>query len=97
LSVTHYNNELGEVVEYEMLDPQCLAEMTPLVCCTGYASSPSVSSLVCHLCSLCVVCTEDLIANESVPKIIIKDSILVISNHNSFRVLFDEIASVNFI
>jgi len=33
LSVTHYNNELGEVVEYdvyEMLDPQCLAEMTPL-------------------------------------------------------------------
>ena len=21
LSVTHYNNELGEVVEYEMLDP----------------------------------------------------------------------------
>jgi len=26
-----YNNELGEVVEYEMLDPpQCLAEMTPL-------------------------------------------------------------------
>jgi len=31
LSVTHYNNELGEVVEYEMLDPQCLAEMTPLV------------------------------------------------------------------
>ena len=26
----HYNNELGEVVEYEMLDPQCLAEMTPL-------------------------------------------------------------------
>jgi len=29
LSVTHYNNELGEVVEYEMLDPpQCLAEMT---------------------------------------------------------------------
>jgi len=34
LSVTHYNNELGEVVEYdvyEMLDPQCLAEMTPLI------------------------------------------------------------------
>ena len=36
LSVTHYNNELGEVVEYEMLDlktppPQCLPEMTPLV------------------------------------------------------------------
>ena len=30
MSVTHYNNELGEVVEYEMLDPQCLAEMTPL-------------------------------------------------------------------
>jgi len=33
LSVTHYNNELAEVVEYdvyEMLDPQCLAEMTPL-------------------------------------------------------------------
>jgi len=33
LSVTHYNNELGEVVEYdvyEMSDPQCLAEMTPL-------------------------------------------------------------------
>jgi len=21
ISVTHYNNELGEVVEYEMLDP----------------------------------------------------------------------------
>jgi len=31
LSVTHYNNELGEVVEYEMLDPQCLAEMMPLI------------------------------------------------------------------
>ena len=32
LHVTHYNNELGEVVEYEMLDPpQCLAEMTPLI------------------------------------------------------------------
>jgi len=34
LSVTHYNNELGEVVEYdvyEMLDPQCFAEMTPLI------------------------------------------------------------------
>ena len=30
MSVTHYNNELGEVVEYEMLDPQCLAEMRPL-------------------------------------------------------------------
>jgi len=30
LHVTHYNNELGEVVEYEMLDPQCLAEMMPL-------------------------------------------------------------------
>ena len=30
MSVTHYNNELGEVVEYEMLDPQSLAEMTPL-------------------------------------------------------------------
>ena len=29
LSRTYYNNEL-EVVEYEMLDPQCLAEMTPL-------------------------------------------------------------------
>ena len=33
MSVTYYNNELGEVVEYdvyEMLDPQCLTEMTPL-------------------------------------------------------------------
>ena len=31
MSLTHYNNELGEIVEYEMLDPpQCLAEMTPL-------------------------------------------------------------------
>ena len=27
---THCTNELGEVVEYEMLDPQCLAEMPPL-------------------------------------------------------------------
>jgi len=43
--------------------------------------------------------------NGSVPKIIINDivifsqtaiSILVISNHNSFRVLFDKIASVYF-
>jgi len=38
--------------------------------------------------------------NESVPKIIINDtinlffSILVILNHNSYRVLFDKIASV---
>jgi len=47
------------------------------------------------------------IANESVPKIIINStinfifkgaiSILVISNHNSFRVLFDKIASAYFI
>jgi len=44
--------------------------------------------------------------SESVPKIIINNtinifltaiSILVISNHNSIRVLFDEIASVYFI
>jgi len=44
------------------------------------------------------------IGNESVPKIIINDTInlffktainiLVISNHNSFRVLFDKIATV---
>ena len=42
---------------------------------------------------------------KSVPKIIINDnktfflnwiSILVISNHNSFQVLFDEIASIYF-
>jgi len=49
-----------------------------------------------------------VIGNESVPKIIIRDalnlfffesaiSILVISNHNSFGVLFDKIASVYFI
>ena len=47
------------------------------------------------------------IGNESVPKVIINDtmkcfsetalSILVISNHNSFRVLFDKIAFVYFI
>jgi len=47
------------------------------------------------------------IGNESVPNIIINDtinlffktavSILVVSNHNSFRVLFDKIASVYFI
>jgi len=47
------------------------------------------------------------IGNESVPKIIINDtinlfftsaiSILVISNHNSFRVLFDKIVSLYFI
>ena len=45
------------------------------------------------------------IGNESVSKIIINDttifltsvSILVISNHNSFRVLFDKIASVYFV
>ena len=45
------------------------------------------------------------IGNESAPKIIINNtinsfltaiSILVISNHNSFRVLFDKIASVYF-
>jgi len=42
--------------------------------------------------------------NESVPKIIINDTIifflnciLVISNNNSFRVLFDKIASMYFI
>jgi len=45
--------------------------------------------------------------NDSVPKIIINDatglffktaiSILVISNHNNFRGLFDEIASIYFI
>ena len=44
--------------------------------------------------------------NESVPKILINDkinlfrktaiSILIISNHNSFRVLFDKIGSVYF-
>ena len=46
------------------------------------------------------------IGNESVPRIIINDavnlffkpvSIFLISNHNSFRVLFDKIASVYFI
>jgi len=46
------------------------------------------------------------IENESVPKIIINDtnlyfktaiSMLVISNHNSFRVLFDKIAFVHFV
>jgi len=39
------------------------------------------------------------IGNESMPKIIIHDtiSILVISNHNSSRVLLDKIASVYFI
>ena len=47
------------------------------------------------------------LGNESVPNIIISNtinlffkaaiSILVISNHNSFRVLFDKIASVYFI
>jgi len=36
MSVTHYNNELGEVVEYEMLDPQCLAEMMPLLFITAF-------------------------------------------------------------
>jgi len=46
-------------------------------------------------------------ANDSVPKIIINDTytvlfkttirILIISNHNSFQVLFDKIASVYFI
>jgi len=51
-------------------------------------------------------CLEWVIGNESVPKIIIIDtinlfltaiSILVTSNHDSFRVLFDKIASVYFI
>ena len=37
------------------------------------------------------------IGSESVPKIIINDTIWVISTHNSFRVLFDKIASVYFI
>ena len=46
------------------------------------------------------------IGNESVPKIIINDtnlyfktaiSMLVISNHNSFRVLFDKIAFIHFV
>jgi len=48
-----------------------------------------------------------LIGNESVPKLILNStinlflktaiSLLVISNHNSFRVLFDKIASIYFI
>jgi len=52
------------------------------------------------------VCVNE-IGNESVPKIIIIDKIklffktavdiLLISNHNSFRVLFEKIASVDFI
>jgi len=50
---------------------------------------------------------RQLTGNERVPKIIINDtiifffetaiSILLISNHNSFRVLFDKIASVGYI
>jgi len=51
--------------------------------------------------------TQAFIGNESVPKIIINDtinifiklhavSILVISNDNSFRVLFDKIAALYF-
>ena len=49
---------------------------------------------------------EPTTANESVPKIMLNDTInssltaigiLVISNHNRFRVLFDKIASVYFI
>jgi len=45
------------------------------------------------------------LGNESLPKIVVNDaisiffnamSILVISNHNSLRVLFDKIASVYF-
>ena len=47
---------------------------------------------------------SDIVGNENVPKIITNNrinllfktaiNILVVSNHNSFRVLFDEIASV---
>ena len=37
-----------------------------------------------------------LVGNERVPKMVIND-ILLISKHNSFRVLFDKIASVYFI
>jgi len=49
-------------------------------------------------------CIVDFIGNESVPKITINDtisrffktaiSVLAISNHNSFRMLFDKIASI---
>jgi len=49
----------------------------------------------------------DVLGNESVPNIIINETVnvflklqspfLVISNHSSFRVLFDKIASVYFI
>jgi len=52
------------------------------------SEEPSVVRLV----SIETQCTD--IQNESVPKIITMTiSILVISNHNSFRVLFDKIAS----
>jgi len=62
-----------------------------------------------HDCAPCKIGRTDpvdvwVIGNESVPKIIINDTInlfcktaiiiLAISNHNSFRVLFDSIASV---
>ena len=46
MSVTQYNNELGEVVEYEMLDPPMFGwndatELTP----RGIPNSPTVAPL----------------------------------------------------
>ena len=55
----------------------------------------------------CAIFVRPPIGNESVPKIVINNtiylrfktavSILLISNRNSFRVLFDKIASIYFI
>ena len=60
-----------------------------------------------HIAYTCTMPSAGSIGNESVPKTIINDtrnlfyktavSILVISNNNTFRVLFDKIASAYFI
>ena len=59
-----------------------------------------------YTCRLLSEAEVDLIGNENVPKIIINDtlifflnciSILIISNHKSFHMLFDKIASEFFL
>jgi len=74
------------------------------VCCDTLLLRHSANFITLTVTKLFI--TELFIENESVHEIIINDtinvfltaiSILVISNHNSFRVLFDKIASVYFI
>ena len=75
----------------------------------SYVTLARHHTIVVHVCSYLLAWQPtkpemNTIGNKSVPKVIINDtinlffltavSILLISNHNSFRVLFDKIASV---